>query len=267
MTQLTKSTRTPEEKELESKEAQFAALEAQLVQRELDLNTLQASLSSFEQRYLRLIGAKWAKYDEVEARIAEITQLLNPQDSAARQYAKAARSQADETAQTCSGFSGTPDTEEQPFRADDNLKALYRQVAKKVHPDLATNDSDRTKRTQIMAEANAAYRDGNTALLTELLIQWEQSPDNVQGDGVGSRLIRMIRQIAQVEARLEQVEEEIRLTEQTELYVLFKKTEEAAITGFDLLAAMAAEIDEKIQAKLHQLDTVLDEFVRRKRTL
>ena len=57
--------RTPEERELEKKKAEFASLEAELIQRELDLATLRAELRDFESRYLRTVGVLYAELDEI----------------------------------------------------------------------------------------------------------------------------------------------------------------------------------------------------------
>ena len=51
---------TPEERELENKKAELASLEADLVQRELDLATLRAELTIFENGYLRTVGLLYA---------------------------------------------------------------------------------------------------------------------------------------------------------------------------------------------------------------
>ena len=63
-------TQTPEERELAAKNADLAALEIQLAQRELDVATLRVELHGFEQRYLRTVGVKFAEIDDLEAQIA-----------------------------------------------------------------------------------------------------------------------------------------------------------------------------------------------------
>ena len=79
---------------------------------------------------------------------------------------------------------------------------LYRTLAKAVHPDLATNPEDRERRTSWMADVNIAYQTNDADRLQELWERWQHSPDNVSGAGVGADLIRLIRQIAQVRARI-----------------------------------------------------------------
>ena len=58
-------TETPEERELAAKKADLATLENQLAQRELDLATLRVELNAFEQRYLRVVGVKFAEIDDL----------------------------------------------------------------------------------------------------------------------------------------------------------------------------------------------------------
>lgn len=76
---------TPEERELEKKKAELALLESKLAERELDLATLQAELHVFEQRYLRIVGSRYAELDEVKALIAEARARLNPDDKLAQE--------------------------------------------------------------------------------------------------------------------------------------------------------------------------------------
>src|SRR5216684_1285671 len=115
---------TPEDSELAKKRAELAPLAAILAQRELDLATLQVELREFEARYLRIVGVRYTKLDEIEAQIAETIAKLNPNDKDARKQAAQARSQAKESAQaTESAVSEAEPTRK--FAPSEALKKLY----------------------------------------------------------------------------------------------------------------------------------------------
>ena len=189
---------TPEEQELSRKLAELTTLKATLAQRELDLATLQAELHAFERRYLRTVGAGYAELDEIEAQIAEALARLNPEDKKAQQQASQSRSRAHESSQAAGAVDAGAVIE---FKPSDSLKRLYREIAKRIHPDLATDEKDRARRHKLMAEANRAYEEGDEARLQAILREWELSPESVKGDGAGAELVRVIRKIAQIEQR------------------------------------------------------------------
>lgn len=138
---------TPEEAELERKKAELMALEAELAQRELDLATLQAELQAFERRYLRVVGLRLAELDELQARIAEAEAARRPRDPGAQERASRARVQAQESAEAA-GQAREPGPEDGGFEPSDGLRRLFREVAKQVHSDLATDDAERARRTR-----------------------------------------------------------------------------------------------------------------------
>ena len=156
-------TQTPEERELAAKNADLAALNIQLAQRELELTTLHVELHAFEQQYLRIVGVKFAEIDDLEAQIAESLNRRHPSDEAVRQRATDARTKATESA----GAAGAAEraTHVVGFTPSEDLKKLYREIAKRVHPDLATDPADRAKRNQVMADVNRAYAAGDEAKL------------------------------------------------------------------------------------------------------
>lgn len=194
---------TPEEKELVRKLAELTVLQGELAQRELDLATLQAELHAFEWMYLRFVGIRYAELDEIEAQIAEALTKAAPKNSEEQNRASQARSQANESAQASK--IGQEPGHRGKFTPSDALKSLYREVAKSIHQDLATDENDRTRRQHFMAQANQAYEDGNDTRLREILREWESSPETVKGDGIGAELIRVIRTIAQIERRLQAI--------------------------------------------------------------
>jgi peptidoglycan hydrolase CwlO-like protein len=241
---------TPEERELERKQAELVALEAELIQRELDLATLRAELADFESRYLRTVGALYAELDEIEAQIAEAQARRRPSDSEAREQATRARAQAQESSQTAKAI-----VEPKP-KPTENLKKLFREVAKRIHPDLATNDADRARREKLMAEVNLAYENGDDAKLRSILADWESSPDTVEGEGVGAELIRVIRKIAQIQRRLTHIESEIQQLNTSDLSQLKAKADEAEKQGRDVLQEMASQVEQQIESAKNRLATI-----------
>jgi hypothetical protein len=237
-------TQTPEERELAAKNADLAALKIQLAQRELDVATLRVELHAFEQRYLRAVGIKFAEVDDLEAQIAEALNRRNPSDETARQRAAEARTKATESA----GVAGAIEQRAKAvdFKPSDDLKRLYWEIAKRIHPDLATDDAERARRNQVMAEVNSAYAESDEARLRAILDEWETSPDAVTGDGVGAELVRTLRQIHQVQARLARIEIEIAALIGSELAVLKARAESEQMNERDLLAQMAEQLDEQI---------------------
>jgi hypothetical protein len=244
---------TPEERELKRKQAELAALEAELIQRELDLATLRADLRDFESRYLATVGVLYAELDEIEAQIAEAKALRMPSDSKAQEQATRARAQAQESSETARAIA-----EPKP-KPTESLKKLFREVAKRLHPDLSTNDADRARREKLMAEVNLAYENGDEAKLRSILADWESSPDTVEGEGVGAELIRVIRKIAQIQRRLAEIDWQIGQLRVSDLYQLRAKVNEATNQGRDLLKEMALQVENQIDAARKRLRAIANE--------
>ncbi len=214
---------SPEEVELERKQTELAELESQLAQRELDLATFQAELHAFEHRYLQAVGIRHQELDRIEAQIAEYIAHLEANKD---------------------------------FRPSDRLKQLYREVAKQIHPDLATDPAERAKRVELMAAANRAYEEGNERKLQAILSTWSLSPESVVGQGAEAELMRTIRKIAQSQHRLMMIEEKLKSLNKTELRQLQLKAHKAQSAGRDLLSEMAKKVDQQImkaQTRLNNL--------------
>lgn len=245
---------TPEQRELEKKLSELAALETELTQRELELATLQAELRTFEAQYLSIIGVRYAELDEITARLAEVQAYLNPDDRTAQTHAARARTQAQESAHAVGNAQGEP--QQHTFVPSEGMRKLYRDVAKRIHPDLTTNEQERIRRERLMAEANGAYERGDEARLRAILHEWESSPEAVNGDGIGAELIRAIRKIAQVEARLRVINTEMAPLKTSDLYQLKTKKDEVEAKGRDLLSEMAAHLDQEIVTAWKRLEAL-----------
>jgi uncharacterized membrane-anchored protein len=215
----------PEEQELQRKRAELAEVETRLAERELELATFQAELHAFERQYLQVVGMRQQELQRIEAQI--------------------------EAYIAC--FVSSPS-----FQPSGELKQIYRQLAKAIHPDLATEPEARAKRELLMAEANRAYERGDLERLKALLFDWSNDPESVQGEDLNAELLRTIRQIVQSELRLANIEQNIQSLEKSDLFQLQVKAKRGHQMGRDLLMEMARELDKQIhraQYRLNELKT------------
>ncbi len=232
---------TPEEDELLRKRRELASVRAALAERELELADLRAQLKSFEGRYLRQVGVLYAELDEWEAKIAEIEAKLNP-SATANQRAQETRKRAEETHEATHGEA----SKARDFQPSAELKGLFREAAKRLHPDFAKDEADRLLRTRLMAQANDAYSRGDAEALQLILDEFGNSPESVQGEGVGAELVRIIRQIHQAKTNIAAIEQELDRLRASEIAQLKHDTEVAQQEGRDLLAELAASVRERI---------------------
>lgn len=245
---------TPEARELEKKKEDLAALETELAEKELEILTLQADLRAFEQRYLMVVGVLYAELDDIQAQVAEAEARRQPQAADTQRRAGEARARAQTSADEVGAAAGPA---RGGFEASEELKRLYKEAAKKIHPDLANDDDERGWRTKLMVETNLAYEAGDEEWLRRILAEWETRPESVKGEGPGAELVRVIRKIAQVQGRLSEIETGIAEAIGSQLYGLMECARETEEIGRDLLADMAEDVRRQIreaQARLAKIE-------------
>ena len=234
----------PEDRELHQKRQEQSRLESDLADRELRAASLRAELGAFERQYLHQVGQRYAELDELKAQIAERVAAEQPENARAQQAAREARARADET-RSAAGDAGPADS--RPFEPDPELKRLYREVARRVHPDLTSDRADRVKRQELMAAANEAYETGDEARLHRVIEEYECSPEAVRGDGAGADLVRVIRQISQIRGRLAEIEAETEQIIRSDIYQLRLRLEEGRRQERNLLKEMAERVEHQIE--------------------
>ncbi len=241
----TKKTRgiKPEERELARKRREQERFEAELAECELRLASLRGELGAVEQRYLKLVGMPYAELDELRAQVAERMAAEDPGNERLERAAREARLRADESRQAAPAKESA---ETQHVPPTPELKRAYREVAKRIHPDLTTNEADRARRQELMAEANEAYQRGDESRLAQILDTYESSPETVEGEGAGAELVRVIRNLSLIKNRLGEIETEIQRFTSSDLYLLKIQVEEAHEQGRDLLTEMAEKVCKRI---------------------
>jgi hypothetical protein len=222
----------PEEQELARLEAEQGQLQDQLASAELTLKTIKTEAAIFQHRYYRTVGSLYAELDALDAELAGLRLRQNPADAALREEAGAAEQRAKRSAEEVGLFKAERDT---PPTVDKSVKEAYRRAVKLLHPDLATSERERQRRTELMALVNLAYERGDQATIEKLMEDFRQDPASISGDDIGARLVKTIRRNAQLRQRLNEVQQEIEVERKSELFVLRQRVEGAEAIGGDPL--------------------------------
>ncbi len=243
--------RSQDEVALAEKREQLAASRSRLAGREAEVARLRTQLSAFEVRYLQRVGVLYAELDRLEARITEREVDLYDSD-AARARAEEARQRAEESYEAAFGAGAEP----AEFDPPPDLKALFREVAKRIHPDLARNEAEEQYFHLLMARANQAYRRGQTEVLQRLLDDQLEIHAAVAGESIAAELLRVSRQIQHAEREIAQLEAEQYTLLASDLGQLCVDAEQAALEHRDLLSELANRVREQIAEAQRRFDHV-----------
>jgi chromosome segregation ATPase len=143
------------------------------------------------------------------------------------------------------------------------IKTLYRQLARRFHPDLALDETDRAYRTDLMMAINAAYAAGDLAALERLATEpnsLSRAPQNLE-----ELAISLQREVDRCRRRLAEIATEMATLESHNSARLMKRVERAAAEGRDLLAELATDLRRRIGQKMVErdvLETQLEEVER-----
>lgn len=227
-----------EEHELQRRREELAQLEAEVSNAETRLAGVNAGLTTFEIRYLSMVGDKYDELAKIEKEIAKIQGLdFDDNDD---------NYDGDSLAEDEVGCG-------QNRLHTDKLKKLYKEVARKFHPDLTSCPQERQHRHQLMVEVNRAYESGAEDRLQELL-EAGASLEAVETNGaVSAEMILLLRKIAEAKQRLAEIETEIAETTASEIYKLKQRVENAEIQEDDLFADLLSQVDRQIRKAHNRL--------------
>jgi hypothetical protein len=237
---------TPSAAALLTKREQLSAVRIALAERESELAQFRAQLAAFESRYFRQVGILYAEFDDIEARIAEREVDLYDSDSA-RHRAEESRQRAQETHDAAFGH----DHEAEEFDPPPSLKTLFRDVAKRIHPDFARDSAEGKYFTLLMARANQAYRRGDIETLQQLLedhleINATIGGARTAGDDAAAELLRITRQIQHAQRDIAALNAEQNALLASEIGQMYLDAETAARENRDFLMELAASLRDRI---------------------
>lgn len=168
------------------------AAEQALIEFEIAVETFRVEVENFSRLHHQKLGPMYTRLDELDALIAEAraARTGDPEDVRKAQSARALvmpMPGVDELFGDWMDSDGLPPEAaamltERPVqpprrvRPSDEARKLYRELARKAHPDLARDEKERQRREEFITRVNAAYGRGDEALLRELSEEWAAGP-------------------------------------------------------------------------------------------
>ncbi|MCD0482244.1 J domain-containing protein [Streptacidiphilus sp. ASG 303] len=210
----------PDEQALELK---VAAVEAALVDLEIEVETLRVEIDNFALLHHQRLGPMYVHLDELEALIAEaVAARTGDAEDIRRAYeARSAVTPMPDLggAGGLGGFGGPAGADaaalpEAPrrVRPSREVQRLYRDLARRAHPDLSTDPAEQQRRSAFVARVNEAYARGDEAALHALAAEWAAAPGAAPEPEAPDRTAWLNQRLAWLVRRIEQLaEEQVRL--------------------------------------------------------
>lgn len=168
------------------------AAEQALIEYEIAVETFRIEIENFSRLHHQKLGPMYTRLDELEAEIAEARAALSgdPEDIRRAHEARARVMPMPGVEELFHGWMDSdglfPEAQamltDQPVRTpprvrpSEEARKLYRELARKAHPDLAQDEEERKRRDEFITRVNAAYARGDEALLRELSAEWDVGP-------------------------------------------------------------------------------------------
>ncbi|MEU0986173.1 hypothetical protein [Streptomyces sp. NPDC005953] len=244
------------------------AAEQALIEFEIALETFRVEIENFSRLHHQKLGPMYTRLDELDALIAE-AQAARTGDPDDQRKAQEARARVMPMPGVDELFHGWMDSEgippeaaamlnDQPVRApkrvrpSEEARKLYRELARRAHPDLAQDEPERERREEFITRVNAAYALGDAEALRTLSEEWDAGPAPVE---------ERQSEAEELYARLEWLSQRKEM-----LTAVAKELEESAIGGMLRLAPddpdrLLEEIAEQLLAQVAEREKELSRLV------
>jgi len=217
----------PPTRELQARLAQLGRMQAQADALEAEYEEAREAIRLFEKRWKPAVGARYLELERIKDNTVRVRRLIRLAE------AGKLRGGSEES---------SVEAPQQVFRPEDELRKLFRDLARRVHPDRAADSEDRLRRHEFMAEASRAYRNKDHRRLQWLLEHWLATPRLAPGRDHDSRIARANQKIAWARYRVQEMNHLIAELHSSFLAEMRRACEAAATDGRNLVAEMRSRV-------------------------
>lgn len=130
------------------------------------------------------------------------------------------------------------------------LKRLYRDLAKRCHPDLGKTDAERVRRAALMQRVNESFSAGDASALKGLLLETESDDPGFGARPVADRLSWAQAELARLDGLLADLRGELASLQRSDLHRLWRRHE----AGAPVFDELADDLEARVRAEGQRLD-------------
>lgn len=254
-------------KEVEELEAELAEKRAELIDAEADLAEKLAAITAFEYKVRSRFGALLTKLElldeEIESLRRKLQWLGDKWDEDDQEFSEMGSSATEEGEFR---YRAAPnERRERELTKDEagELKKLYRDLARRFHPDMAVDEEDREYRTQMMMAINAAYAAGDLEKLQKIALEPDLTSSNDHRDNDQIKAEMLQRELARIHQRLVEIQIEQERLKKHNTSKMMREADALAAEGMDFFVVREEELKDRITIRKvdrDNLQTQIDEF-------
>lgn len=247
--------------------AELARVQDELIDAETELADQMADIRAFEAEFEARVGFLMTQLAALEGEVNDYLDRIQQRrnESVFGSQYRSADEQFRRTWQQPAKPATAPPPP--PPSADEKaqLKKLYRQLARRFHPDLAVSEADRLYRTEKMSGINDAYA---ARSLTELLVfaaemaaaPVEAAEARIPGQTEADMVQALEREIRRCRHRIREIDLEMQNLHNRASVELALERKMVQRNGRDLLAEIAVDLERKIARKTVERDMIKSQF-------
>jgi hypothetical protein len=229
---------TPEEREYARYLTEVETRKRRAAELQAELEELRIHLGRFEAEYHARAGTLFVELDRVrlaideyERRIARLTTdpAADPnriEDDVQREFRQRHEDihhDEEETRRYEQVFERDQTRPRLDEAGEDEIVRLYRELARRFHPDLARTDEERRRREPLMQRINAAFQERSIAALRALQSEAAAEDPAFERWSIGEKLVWAIWEVARLDSVIATLADELAVLRGADSFVLWRR--------------------------------------------
>jgi hypothetical protein len=268
--------KTPEEIEIEEKLLEIERKRQRVALLGQEIEELKQALGRFQVEYNAKVGRLYVELDKLELLIQEYrlriqlivdrgreVRLQEIEDEIKRQFSdrwQETRQTERETRGAREAYERQKAEPELDEETAQELKRLYRELAKRFHPDLAETEEERQENSELMAEINEAYAQKDLDKLREIAEREGERLRSVPGETLAEKLARLTQESHRLDGVIQRLRGGLEELKRSPTWEMMQKVEKGRESGQDILAGLAKDLEEQIKRKREELGGLVQRY-------